>query len=88
MGKSPRNSVRIRDLMLVVEVVSGWEGEAECVAIIASLPERPDTLTVTYPVHLGGMRVPVLEDLMLEVDQLITFAVEASVGVQEVLPLA
>ena len=88
MGKSPRNSVRIRDLMLVVEVVSGWEGETECVAIIASLPKRPDTLTVTYPVHLGGMRVPVLEDLMLEVDQLITLAVEASVGVQEVLPLA
>jgi hypothetical protein len=87
MGKTKDGVLRVTRLALVIEVVQGWRGEAECVALIASLPNRDDTLCVSWPVHVGGMRADVLEDLMLEADQLITLAVETTVGVQAVLPL-
>lgn len=88
MGITKNAAIRVDRLLVTLEVVSGWRGDDGCIAVIASLAHRDDTLTVAWPLGKGGLRSQLLEDLMLECDQLITLAVEHTVGVQEVLPLA
>jgi hypothetical protein len=87
LGTTKNQQIRNARIGLVVEFGVGWRGETQCIFCVFSIAGRENTLTVSWPVGIGGLEPDILEDCMLEVDQMITQAAEVMVGVQEVLPL-